>query len=342
MAKKRGQRRVRLTDVAAAAGVSQAAVSMALRDSEEIGATTRERIKRVCAEMGYVGPHMRGMGVKPVSRRYGLLVLHVHDNMYIERLLDGLSQSAVEKDGRVEVHVISNVEDKAKVVERSLNFAANVDGVLVCGWIERYLLEALDAKGIAYVVVGPCLEDPNAIPARLSRAVVFDSSAMGRQATEYLLGRGHKRVGFVVEQMPSHMFNAGWYDGYRLACMNALGEVEKQFVYVGEGTGTADQIAHVVLGQKVRPSAYVLTAPGPAALFLRTLERHGVKVEKADVVVCGDEEMLEKHKVADHPVIFRSLKDLAQAGIARLHQMVVSGKMEFGVWNLPFEKRNFG
>lgn len=341
MSGKRLSKKVRLTDVAAAAKVSQSTVSMALRDSEEIGAATREKIKRICASMGYVGPHVRTQEVRAASRRYGLLALQIHDNAYIESVLDGLTQGAVDRAGRVEVHVMSNTGDREKVLERSLTFAADLDGVILIGWAERYLLEALDAQSIPFVTVGAFHEDPNAIPARLNRAVMFNSTAMGRQATEHLLGQGHTRVGFVVEQMPRHMYNAGWYDGYRLACLNAGNRYDASHVYVGNGTGTADQVAHLVLKQKVRPTGYVISSASTAALFMRTLATHGVTLDKRDVVVCGDEHVLAEHKLTEHPAIVRSMRDLARAGMARLHETVVTGKVSYGVWMMPFEKRHF-
>ena len=45
--------RVGLREVAAAAKVSVMTVSLALRDNPRISATTRERVKRLAAELGY-------------------------------------------------------------------------------------------------------------------------------------------------------------------------------------------------------------------------------------------------------------------------------------------------
>ena len=44
---------VTLKDVARAAGVSYSTVSRALSDRPQIGQETRERIRRLCDEMGY-------------------------------------------------------------------------------------------------------------------------------------------------------------------------------------------------------------------------------------------------------------------------------------------------
>lgn len=56
---------VTLKDVAKAAGVSYATVSRALSGSNQIGKSTRERIVRLCDEMGYTGNYVaRSMVMK--------------------------------------------------------------------------------------------------------------------------------------------------------------------------------------------------------------------------------------------------------------------------------------
>ena len=58
-------KRVTLKDVAKTAGVSYATVSRALSGSNQIGQATRERIVRLCEEMGYNGNYVAStMGKK--------------------------------------------------------------------------------------------------------------------------------------------------------------------------------------------------------------------------------------------------------------------------------------
>ena len=63
---------VTLKDVAKAAGVSYATVSRALSGSHQIGSDTRERIIKLCDEMGYTTNYVaRSM----VTKRTGLIGL---------------------------------------------------------------------------------------------------------------------------------------------------------------------------------------------------------------------------------------------------------------------------
>ena len=62
---------VTLKDVAKAAGVSYATVSRALSGSNQIGKSTRERIVRLCDEMGYTGNYVAHGDEKDVSAGTG-------------------------------------------------------------------------------------------------------------------------------------------------------------------------------------------------------------------------------------------------------------------------------
>ena len=76
---------VTLKDVAMAAGVSYATVSRALSGSHQIGSDTRERIIKLCDEMGYTTNYVaRSM----VTKRTGLIGLVVPsiDNQFMSEL----------------------------------------------------------------------------------------------------------------------------------------------------------------------------------------------------------------------------------------------------------------
>ncbi|MCR4684502.1 MAG: LacI family transcriptional regulator, partial [Lachnospiraceae bacterium] len=65
---------VRLKDVAMRCGVSTATVSKALSDKSDIGKETKERIRRVCEEMGYLPNASAGM--LRSHRSYNLGIVH--------------------------------------------------------------------------------------------------------------------------------------------------------------------------------------------------------------------------------------------------------------------------
>ena len=76
---------VTLKDVAKAAGVSYATVSRALSGSNQIGKDTRERIVRLCDEMGYTGNYVARSMVRKKTDLIGLVVPAI-ENEFMSQL----------------------------------------------------------------------------------------------------------------------------------------------------------------------------------------------------------------------------------------------------------------
>ena len=76
---------VTLKDVAKAAGVSYATVSRALSGSPQIGSDTRERIIKLCDEMGYTTNYVARSMVMKKTDLIGLVVPSI-DNQFMEEL----------------------------------------------------------------------------------------------------------------------------------------------------------------------------------------------------------------------------------------------------------------
>lgn len=78
---------VTLKDVAKAAGVSYATVSRALSGSPQIGSDTRERIIKLCDEMGYTTNYVARSMVMKKTDLIGLVVPSV-DNQFMSEMAD--------------------------------------------------------------------------------------------------------------------------------------------------------------------------------------------------------------------------------------------------------------
>ena len=84
---------VTLKDVAKAAGVSYATVSRALSGSPQIGSDTRERIIKLCDEMGYTTNYVARSMVMKKTDLIGLVVPSV-DNQFMSELAYHAEMSA--------------------------------------------------------------------------------------------------------------------------------------------------------------------------------------------------------------------------------------------------------
>src|SRR6516225_9965879 len=95
-------KRVTLTDVAAASGVSRATVSFVLRNSpdQSISPATRERVRQAARDLGYV-PHGIARALREGSSRiHVLLVRYEHpSSQSAKQMLDAIAPRAVLRFG---------------------------------------------------------------------------------------------------------------------------------------------------------------------------------------------------------------------------------------------------
>ena len=93
---------VTLKDVAAAVGISQSAVSMALADHPRIGQTTKDAVRAAAAELGYV-PNSAGRALRS-GRSASIAIIvpntgqHVFGHLYFMHLLVGITAEANARD----------------------------------------------------------------------------------------------------------------------------------------------------------------------------------------------------------------------------------------------------
>src|SRR5688500_1223992 len=182
------KRSVVLRDVAHKAGVSVAAVSMALADHPGISSATKQRVRSVCQELGYRGPRRRpSRRLRPAAgssaARFGFMLVGsaLHEES-AESGWQALASASQSIGNRLEVSAIEDAGDHDLVVSRTLELAREVDGLILSGFVDPPLLQRLESARVPCVVCGPIMVDPAAPPAQIGHAVMPDCTAMGRFA----------------------------------------------------------------------------------------------------------------------------------------------------------------
>ena len=248
-----------IRDVARAAGVSTATVSAVVNDSAYVSPELRTRVLAAIKDLGYA-PSLTARNLR--SGRSQLIALVVADlaNPFFARVV-WAAEAAVAAWGYS--LVVFNSDEKPEAEKRILARIRmlSCDGVVLVpvGDSSRGLKRDLDGRPLPMVLCGRTVENDR------SDTVTIDNISAGRQATNYLLDLGHRRIGTITG--PLHLSTGrGRLDGM-LEAMRARGlSPEPQHVRSGEfREDAAYSVARDLLRQPAPPTA-LYVANGVMAL----------------------------------------------------------------------------
>jgi LacI family transcriptional regulator len=314
--------RVTLADVAARAGVSLATVSKVANGRYGVAQATAVRVQEVIDELGYAG-HLGAMSLRS-SRTNVLGVLLSEFEPFSLGLLRGMS-AAVAGSGYDLMAFTGG--GKSGWERRSL---ARLGGTLIDGAI-LVTPTVLGPQATVPVVA----VDPHYGPAQIP-TVDADSFSGAKLATTYLVGLGHRRIGFLGgrEDLESaHLREAG----FREAMADAGIPVDERLV---RPTGFQPQVAEVearsVLSLPEPPTAIFAANDITAESTIAAAHSLGLDVP-ADVSVVGFDDIPEA-ALCNPPLttVRQPLREMGEAAMDMLLDLLVGSDASTHV-RLPVE-----
>lgn len=200
---------VTLKDVAKAAGVSYATVSRALSGSPQIGSETRERIIKLCDEMGYTTNYVARSMVMKKTDLIGLVVPSI-ENQFMSELAYYAEMSA-RSHGYNIMLCNSGPDLKQEKTVVKLLLGRQVDGILIVPQSSRtYENIRAYTDQVPTVFLGENLRD------QPQSYVTVDNSRGTYIGTKYLYDLGHRDIlYFGRRHSTTHQLRA---EGYMKAC----------------------------------------------------------------------------------------------------------------------------
>lgn len=260
-----------IRDVAKASGVSTATVSAVINDSAYVSPELRTRVLAAIRDLGY-SPSQSARNLR--SGRSQLIGLVVADlaNPFFSRVV-WAAEAAVAAWGYA--MVVFNSDEKPEAEKRILARirALCCDGVVMVpvGDSVNGVKRDVDGRPMPTVLFGRTVADDD------SDTVTIDNLTAGREATNYLLDLGHRRIGTVTG--PLHLSTGkGRYEGM-LGAMKARGLVpEPQHVRSGEfREDAAYSVARSLLQQPNPPSALYVASGVMALGVMRAIADLGLR-----------------------------------------------------------------
>jgi LacI family transcriptional regulator len=192
--------RVRITDVAALAGVTPGTASKALNGTGQLRPDTRERVRRAARELGFM-PDGIGRGLSS-GRSYtvGLVTTDSFGRFSMPILLGAEDALGA---GEMAVLLCDTRDDPVREQHYLRNLVARrVDGIILTG----RRTEARPALAVPVPVPVVHVFTPSADPDACS--VVVDDAAGARLAVEHLLDLGRRRIAHVTGPQRHHAATA--------------------------------------------------------------------------------------------------------------------------------------
>ena len=210
------RQRATSADVARLAGVSRTTVSFVLNDRRASGIsdTTRKRVWVTARQLGYT-PHAPARQLAAgTTMTLGLVFRQYPEQLAADALLAetlrGMTTAAQGAGYRV---LVESVPPEASYVE--LLHAQRVDGLVISGpRAEDTTGDGLSGDDLPVVIQG-------SLPGTRLPSVDVDNVAAAREAVEYLLALGHRRIACVTNAPLAYTAPRERLEGYRAALVAA-------------------------------------------------------------------------------------------------------------------------
>ncbi|ATY94865.1 LacI family DNA-binding transcriptional regulator [Streptomyces bacillaris] len=269
-------------DVARAAGVSQATVSLVLGEKwpGRVSEATAQRVRESAAELGY-RPNLAARSLRLGRTRTALLVVPALTNEFFARVYTGAAAVAAEHDFGVVLYPSPDGTGPAR--DPFASARASLDGVIASSMASD-ALSALHGADLPLVMLD---SDPAGTDA--AAHVNLDIADGMRQVTDHLLGLGHRRFVHLASAVDTWTF-AVRAQALREA-VGAVPDTEVRTVRapldVRAGREAAEQ-ALAVTGE--RPTAVVCDDDILAAGACKAARRLGLRVPD-DLSVTGFDDL---------------------------------------------------
>lgn len=182
-----------LKDVAKRAGTTAATVSYVLNDSKEryISADMRDRVLRAAKELNYVKSNVASSLKGQKTKMIAVLVPQIL-NCFFTRMLLAIEEVADEHGYLLSIYdTLDNAKREKEIIKRMSQ--QRMDGYIIIPTKEGAQNTAqLRELGIPMVVVDRPLEGEMDYP-----WVTTDNYQCGYKGTEYLVQKGHERIGYI-------------------------------------------------------------------------------------------------------------------------------------------------
>ncbi len=218
---------VNIRHIAKEAQCSVSTVSKALNNRHDVAEETRKKIIDIAKAHNF-HPNAFGKGLKRrLTENIGVIFWResqpLSANPFYSRVLEGIEAELVVNNFNLVLHLLpEGTQDQLPKMIRE----QQVDGVILVGVFHQEFIDQIKAAQVPTIMVDP------KITSNTFCQILIDNEDGAFEATQYLIQKGHRRIGFISGDLERQSFRQR-YDGYLKALDYAKIPAEPQLAQTG-------------------------------------------------------------------------------------------------------------
>jgi LacI family transcriptional regulator len=278
-------------DVADKAGVSISTVSRVLNKNPNVLEETRQKVLKAIEEMDFK-PSSLARGL--VAKQSNLIQVlfswfdkkcDFRNHWYVS-ILNGVNETVHEHGYGLMVNTVAGIFDPQEIYEKVFRNA--MDGMLVISpYLEDKDIMRMNKSSVPLVLLG------HRVPNLQIDSVDSDNIGAANQAIDYLVGLGHKRIGFISGPVEYNSDSADRLSGFKDAMKKHGLPIPEGYVLHGHfSKASGAEAAKKFLALSPRPTAIFSSDDLMAMGAWDEFEKAGLKIGK-DISIIGFDDIPE-------------------------------------------------
>lgn len=318
--------KVSIKQISQATGFSPATVSNALNNKRGVNRETAAEVMRVAKEMGYISENRIQKIKFVIYKKNGKII---DDTPFFKLLIDGVENECRRLGYEM---VICNLDRRTQDYEEQVRWLINdtASGVILLG------TELMDED----LELFRCAKCPflifDSFDSTMSfNGVLINNADSARAATEYLIGKGHQRIGYLRGEFRIKAFRSRAV-GYSRALTNHGLPVDKQYTFTLDTSmeGACRSMTEILKKRPHLPTAFFADNDMIALGAIKALQECGYRIPE-DISVIGFDDLPFCEISSPRLTTIRvSKQEMGEVAVRRMHEMIQNPdgiKLKIGV-----------
>ncbi len=312
-----------IKDIARLSKASVSTVSRVLNNHPDVSETMRKKVLDVMRENHFV-PNNSARSL--VIRESDLLAVVVRglSNPFFSKLIKTMEYAIDSYGYTMALHQISSSEDELKAAAQ-LEREKRLKGIIFLGGRFNYSPAEVASINVPFV----CCTYTNtfgALDEERYSSVAIDDMATAKLAVEYLIQKGHTRIGALIERIDGGSISQLRYEGYKGALLHNKIEPDANLIACAGSFEMADAYsAAKSLFERSNPTALFAISDSMAMAAIKAAADTGISVPKELSIIAIDGLEQSKYCLPTLTTLEQPADDMARRSVDILARLLESG-----------------